>query len=265
LISPEYGGLSAPSVTRDKRSDRALHNHKVLVIDDDPDLVELLRRIFVRAGAQVLGACDGREGLRQFYRHQPDLVVLDVMMPGMDGWEVCRALRQLSDVPILMLSAKSARKDIMYGLDRGADDYVTKPFDIQILLARARALLRRTAQPAGNDRPAPYDDGYLAIDPQQRRVWVRQEPINLTPTEYEFVAYLFENAGHVLTHEQILKHVWGGTHPERAHYVHVYVHRLRKKLEKDPARPQYLVKEHGVGYRFEPQGKVLPSLRTLQA
>jgi two-component system KDP operon response regulator KdpE len=240
-----------------------MQNRKVLVIDDDADLVELLKRVFGSAGAQVFGACDGQEGLRQFYAHHPDLVVLDIMMPGMDGWEVCRSLRQLSNVPILVLTALNASQDVLYGLDRGADDYVTKPFDIQILLARARALLRRTSRPGGSEKCLTYDDGYLAIDLEQRRVWVRQQRINLTSTEYELLVYLFRSAGGVLTHEQILEHVWGEGCRESSQYVHVYVHRLRKKLEQDPADPRYLVKEHGVGYRFEPQARA-PSLRAFR-
>jgi two-component system KDP operon response regulator KdpE len=261
----QRGSRPGLSGRRDARSDRSLENHKVLVIDDDPDLVKLLKRIFVRVGAQVFGVYDGNEGLRQFHLYRPDLVVLDIMMPGMDGWEVCRSLRQFSDVPILVLSALSTRQDIIRGLEGGADDYITKPFDVQILLARAQALVRRADRAAAAGRPARYDDGYLAIDLQQRQVAVCDQPITLTSIEYELLAYLFERAGQVLTHEQILERVWGGDRLDRAQYVHLYVHRLRKKLEQNPRQPRYLRKEHGVGYRFEPQGKVSPSRPAFQA
>jgi DNA-binding response OmpR family regulator len=243
----------------DRGFDPFTHNPKVLIIDDDEDLVALLEHVFVRAGARVLGACSGQEGLHEFHRHQPDLVVLDIMMPDIDGWAVCRSLREASDVPILMLTAKSGAPDVTYSLDIGADDYVTKPFDTQILLARARALLRRSGQFDENGKAPAYDDGYLTIDLEQRRVLVRQEPVSLTSTEYELLACLLRGASQVLTYEQILGQVWNGACLQSPEYVHVYVYRLRQKLERDPANPRYLTKEHGVGYRFEPQSPVAPN------
>jgi DNA-binding response OmpR family regulator len=149
VISLEHRDLPALPQRRKNGIDRSMQDQKVLVIDDDAELIELLRRIFARTGAQVLGACDGREGLRQFSQHRPDLVVLDIMMPGMDGWEVCRSLRQSSDVPILILTAMAAPQQVIHALDGGADDYVTKPFDIHFLLARAQALLHRSAKAGG--------------------------------------------------------------------------------------------------------------------
>lgn len=158
MISTEHRDLPAFPQRRKNGFDRFMQDQKVLVIDDDADLIELLRRIFARTGAQVLGACDGQEGLRQFYLHRPDLVVLDIMMPGMDGMEVCRSLRQRSDVPILILTAMAAPQEVIHALEGGADDYVTKPFDIHFLLARARALLHRPAQGAGNGATRRHDD-----------------------------------------------------------------------------------------------------------
>jgi DNA-binding response OmpR family regulator len=227
-----------------------MKNRTVLIIDDDAEMMELLKRIFVRTGARVVGACDGREGLRQFDLHHPDLVVLDVMMPGMDGWEVCRCLRRVSDVPILLLTVKSANRDIAFGLECGADDYVTKPFDVEVLLARARAILRRARQPGEFTAPPAYDDGHLAIDLSQRRVCVRQRPVRLTSTEYQLLTLLYRGAGRVFTYQEILDCVWAGACKESAEYVHVYVYRLRKKLERDPKNPHYFIKEHGVGYRL---------------
>jgi two-component system KDP operon response regulator KdpE len=234
-----------------------LHNRRILVIDDDPELLDLMDLLLSRAGAHVLTARDARKGLRQFYDHRPDLVILDLLMPGMDGWEACERFRELSDVPILMLTALDQDGDMVRGLDCGADDYVTKPFGNQVLLARARALLRRAERSASGEKPLVYDDGYLAIDLVQRRVRVRQQPAKLTPTEYRLLVYLLRHAHRVLTHEQILEEIWGEECLDSTHYVHVYVHRLRQKLEQDPEEPRYLLTEPGVGYRFEPQAAPL--------
>jgi two-component system KDP operon response regulator KdpE len=222
----------------------------ILIIDDDPTLLGIAELIFSRAGGQVYTATSGQEGLCQFYAHRPDLVLLDVMMPDMDGWQVCERIRQLSDVPIIMLTALGQDDDIMRGLDCGADDYVTKPFSLKVLAARARAILRRAALPSVTEKPATYSNGYLTIDLGQRQVVVRGEPLKLTPTEYRLLAYLLRNAGRVLTFQQILESVWGWEYQGNAEYVHVYTSRLRQKLEEDPKNPQYLLTEHGVGYSF---------------
>jgi DNA-binding response OmpR family regulator len=232
---------------------RALHNRKILVIDDDPEIIELLELMLSRAGATIVAACSGEEGLRQFYAHRPDLIVLDVMMPGMDGLEVCRRIRQLSDVPIIMLTVLGGADDVLRGLEAGADDYVAKPFSCEVLVARAQALMRRSEQSGKEERPVIYDDGYLAIDLQQRKVSVRREPVKLSRTEFKLLAYLLRNAGQLLTYEQILEQVWGVECLDSVHYVHVYTHRLRQKLEKDPANPAYLLNEPGEGYRFKQQ------------
>jgi two-component system KDP operon response regulator KdpE len=228
-----------------------LHDRRILVIDDDADLLDLIDLVFSRAGAQVLTARDAHQGLRQFYDHRPDLVILDLMMPGINGWQACERIRELSDVPILMLTALAQDGDLVRGLNCGADDYVTKPFASQVLLARVRALLRRAERSVPGEKPLIYDDGYLAIDLVQRRVRVRQQPAKLTPTEYSLLVYLLRHANRVLTHEQILEQIWGEECLDSTHYVHVYVHRLRQKLEQDPEQPRYLLTEPGVGYRFE--------------
>jgi two-component system KDP operon response regulator KdpE len=230
-----------------------LPGSKILLIDDDPDILELLDMVFSRAGAQLSTASSAAEGLRAFYALRPDLVLLDLMMPLMSGWEVCDRLRELSDVPIIMLTALDQTDSIARGLESGADDYVTKPFDKQILLARVRALLRRSAPAESIIEPHTYEDGHLSLNLPLRQIRVRQRPVRLTPTEYRLLAYLVPRPRRVLTYQQILEHVWGPECRESIQYVHVYLHRLRQKLEPNPQRPCYLLTEPGVGLRFEPQ------------
>jgi len=231
--------------------DDPLVDRKLLVIDDDPTVLKLLDSLFSKAGATVIPARGAQEGLRQFYDQHPDLVILDIMMPGIDGWAVCESLRRLSDVPILMLTVLDSTEQITRGLEGGADDYVTKPFANQVLLARTRALLRRATQPPGSEKPLGFADGHLTVDLEQRQVLLDQQPVELTPTEYKLLAYLVHNAGRLLSHDQILRHVWGSECMGSTQYVHVYINRLRRKLEKDWTDPYYLVTEPGVGYRFE--------------
>lgn len=223
----------------------------VLIIDDDLELLRLVKLLFSRAGSRVFTADNGLEGLRQLYAHQPDLVILDLMMPDMDGWQVCRQIRQLSDVPLIMLTALTGEAELIRGLDYGADDYVTKPFSPEVLLARARATLRRAALPSLAETPTIYNDGYLTIDLKQRRIAVGGQMVKLTATEYRLLAYLFQNANRPLTYQQILENVWGEAYQGNNEYVHVYLRYLRRKLEADPNNPTYLLTEHGVGYRFE--------------
>jgi DNA-binding response OmpR family regulator len=234
--------------------DDSLHGRTVLVVDDDPQLLALLERMLAQMGARAVLAEDGHAGLRLFHQHRPDLVILDIMMPDLDGHEVCRRLRELSDVPVLMLTAVNAPRDVTRSLSEGADDYVTKPFHGEVLLARLRALLRRAARPFPGETRLAYDDGYVAIDLDRRRVRVRGASVRLTPTEYELLRYLCEHSGRVLTYAQILSHVWGAECVHSTQYVHVYVHRLRDKLGEDPANRRYIVTEPGVGYRFELYG-----------
>jgi two-component system KDP operon response regulator KdpE len=230
-----------------------MQKSRVLVIDDELPLLRLVRDAFSSVGCQTYTAASGLEGLRKFYAHQPDLVILDLMMPEMDGWEVCRQIRQMSDVPLIFLSALSHENEIVRGLNCGADDYVTKPFSIKILLAQAKAVLRRAERsPLSNNTPYYYDD-YLTIDLDARRVLVQGKQVKLSRTEYRLLAYLIMNAGQVLTFQQILAEIWGEECLDNAEYVHTYVCSLRQKLEKVPQRPDYLLTEHGVGYCFEKQ------------
>jgi len=228
-----------------------MQGKRILVIDGDPSLRRLLEYSFSQAGGQVYTAADGQEGLRQLYAHRPDLVILDIVMPNMDGWETCHHIRQLSEVPIIILSGLRQEDDVIRGLDCGADDYVTKPFSVKVLLARARAVLRRAALPPVTEEPVIYNDDYLTVDRGRRQVLVRGEPVKLTPTEYGLLAYLVQNAGRVVTCRQILEKIWGWEYQDDVDYVRVYIWHLRQKLEEDPRNPQYVLTEYGVGYRFE--------------
>ena len=201
-------------------------------------------------GYQVLTAADGTEALKVAAEQVLDLVLLDIMMPGPDGFEVCQALRRDSDVPIIMLSALGLERDKVKALDTGADDYLTKPFGIEELLARVRAALRRSSRSDAGPLP-PVQTEDLDIDFSRRRVMVRQQEVSLTPTEYNLLAHLARNAGKVLTHRAILQSVWGAEYGDENDYLWAYVRRLRRKIEPDPQRPRYLVTEPGVGYRFE--------------
>jgi two-component system KDP operon response regulator KdpE len=225
---------------------------KVLVVDDDPALLPLIMNTFAREGYEVYSAGDGKEALREFFAHHPDLVILDIMMPRMDGWETCRRIREVSEVPIIMLTARGQEEDVVRGLDYGADDYLTKPFSIKVLLAHARAVLRRAAlPPLGEEEATTYADDYLTMNFKERRVTVDGETIKLTPTEYRLLAYLVQNDGRWLTFREILQNVWGWEYQDDVDYVRVYVWHLRQKLEEDPKNPQYIQTETGVGYRFE--------------
>jgi DNA-binding response OmpR family regulator len=228
-----------------------LRGKKILVIDDDPDMLAMVQLFFSRAEAWVCTATDGQTGLRQFYAQQPDLVLLDLMMPEMDGWQVCRRIRGLSDVPIIILTALGHEDHIIRGLNDGADDYVTKPFSPDVLVARTCAALRRRASPTNGNVPVCYDDGCLVIDLERRRVSVLGKPVKLSRTEYRLLTYLFKNAGRVCTFQQILENVWEDVYGNRNESVHVYMSHLRHKLEVDPKRPRYFLSERGVGYCFE--------------
>ncbi|GAB4271072.1 MAG: response regulator transcription factor [Candidatus Promineifilaceae bacterium] len=235
-----------------------LKGKKALVIDDDIVLSNVISFVLSEMGAVVETAENGKEGLQKLYSLKPDLVILDILMPEMDGWETCRQIRLLSDVPIIMLTTIADDASVIRGLDYGADDFLAKPFSQDVLAARIRAVMRRSAQykntPADNRR---YEDGYLLIDLSLRRVEVAGEPVKLTATEYNLLSYLVQNAGLVLTHDQILENVWGSEYKGSADYVHVYVSHLRQKLEPDPKEPVYLVTEFGVGYRFVKQSSAM--------
>jgi DNA-binding response OmpR family regulator len=226
---------------------------KVLLIDDDVNILDITGAAFRQAGAEVITAANGVEGVRRLYDHRPDLVILDIIMPKMDGWETCRQIRLLSDIPVIMLTSLKSDEEMIRGLDSGADDFVSKPFATDILLARVRAVLRRSALRGKMEVSHAYIDDYLNIDLEGRRVLVNGKLVKLTPTEFDLLAYLLQNTGRVRTFEQILENVWGWEYRDSVDYVHVYVSHLRGKIEKDPKKPAYILTEHGVGYRFESQ------------
>ncbi len=228
-----------------------INGKKILVVDDDNSLLQLVEQALSLVGGQVYTAMNGSEGLKQFYIHQPNLVLLDIMMPGIDGFEICRLIRQSSNVPIIMLTALGREKDIIYGFNCGADDYIIKPFVPNVLVVRIEAALRRAELPPVSKETPIYSDGYLTIDLEERRVLVRGMPVKLSPKEYELLIYVFRQAGRVLTFNQILEHIWGWECRDRVEYVHIYVHHLRQKLEEDSQTPKYLLTEYGVGYWFE--------------
>lgn len=228
-------------------------SNTVLVIDDDPDMLKLIDLILSGLEARVYTAAGGAEGLRQFYMHRPDLIILDLMMPDMDGWEVCHSIRHVSDVPVMIVTAVCQDQAEINGLECGADEYITKPFKPAVLLARVRATLRRANLPPASVKPAVYSDGYLTVDLDGRRVLANNRHVKLSVTEYQLLAYLFKHADRILTFQQILRHVWGDEFRNNTEYVRVYISRLRQKLEKDPQSPIYLHNEPGFGYRFEKQ------------
>lgn len=225
---------------------------KILVVDDDPILAELVSYILRAEGYDVAIANDGEDGLGKFRAMQPDLVVLDVTMPEIDGFEVCKRIRSVSGVPIIMLTAQGSEEAIVHGLDLGADDYVTKPFQLKPLMARVRANLRRINAPQPQYRGVTYQDDYLSIDLESHKVLIRGEQIKLTPTEYKLLATLVKNRGRILEFRQILEQVWGFEYIDDIDYLRVYIWHLRRKIEPDPKNPTYLHNELSIGYRFDP-------------
>lgn len=226
-----------------------MERRNILVVDDDQGLRELIRISLEHEGYGIIQATNGLECLSAVREQQPDLVILDVMMPEMDGLEACNRLREFSRVPVLMLTAKVQSSDIVTGLDKGADDYLLKPFNMDELAARIRALLRRVPTVY---RPLLVGNGEIAIDQQKREVAVREEIIDLTPTEYQLLMILADNAGKVVEHEQLLRAVWGQEFTRDNDYLKVYIWHLRRKVEEDPRNPKLLLTEWGVGYRLVP-------------
>jgi len=223
---------------------------KLLIIDDDAKLVQALELYLSKAGYEVITAADGLEGLQEVYAHRPDLIILDIMMPKMDGWKACRRIREVSDVPIIMLTARGQEYDKVKGLKQGADDYVAKPFGLKELAARVEAVLRRTRLPPPAEGAVLYADEELVIDSERWEVSRGGEPLELTATERRLLFYLVHNAGRVLTHRQLLERVWGPEYIDEVDYVKLYIWRLRQKIEEDPSQPRYILTERGIGYKF---------------
>ncbi|HEV8494020.1 MAG TPA: response regulator transcription factor [Candidatus Angelobacter sp.] len=224
---------------------------KILVVDDEAQITRVLLRGLESAGYQVRVAADGRAGLETFRSWLPDLVITDLSMPGYTGLELCERIRQLSEVPVLVLSVKEDEPTKVKAFDLGADDYVAKPFGMAELTARVRALLRRTIMQPQAD--AAYEAGDFKIDPRQRLVEVNGKAVHLTPKEYDLIQYFLSNRGKVLTHRAILTTIWGSNSTEQPEYLRVFIANLRKKLEQNPRAPKYIKTEPWIGYRFDPE------------
>jgi two-component system, OmpR family, KDP operon response regulator KdpE len=224
---------------------------RILVVDDNRGIQELLQDGLSGAGFEVLSASDASEGIARFLEGRPDAVLVDVLMPGMDGYELCQRLRELTDVPIMMISALRNEAEIVKGLDAGADDYVTKPFSVAELTARMRAHLRRRRRPDTPQRQIAFDGGRLAIDLDGQRVVRDGQDVHVSPTEFRLLAYLAVNAGRVIPHRELITQVWGADGARLGPYLKIYVRRLRQKIEADAAHPQFIISRHGTGYAFQ--------------
>jgi DNA-binding response OmpR family regulator len=227
-----------------------LDRRRILVVDDEERMVRFIRLNLEHDGFQVSEAFNGKQAVQRLRDVNPDLILLDVMMPDLDGFEVLEMVREISNVPVIMLTAKGEEDDRVRGLEKGADDYVTKPFSPRELVSRVRAVLRRTEGATGSMHGLIEVDERLKIDFDRREVWLEGKIVKLRPTEYRLLFHLVQNAGWVVSHDQLLAKVWGYEYRDEPHYVRLYINYLRQKLEKDAANPKYILTERGVGYRF---------------
>ncbi len=231
--------------------DDQFKNRVILVVDDEERMAHFIRLNLEHDGFQVVEAYRGMQAIQSLRDSLPDLVLLDIMLPDLDGFEVLKLIREISAVPVIMLTAKGEEEDRVKGLELGADDYITKPFSPRELVSRVRAVLRRTEASSGiASKDLIQVDDRLKIDFGRREVWVDGQLVKLRPTEYRLLYHLVQNAGWVMTYDQLLSKVWGYEYRDEPHYVRLYVNYLRQKLEKDPANPKYILTERGVGYRF---------------
>lgn len=229
---------------------RSSEQRLILAVDDEPKMTKFIRMNLELEGYRVSEAVNGMEALEKVRDELPDLVLLDVMMPDMDGFETLEHIREISNVPVIMLTVKGEEEDKVRGLELGADDYVTKPFSPRELSSRVKALLRRTDMPPPVEKTTVEIDDRLSIDFQRHEVWVEGERVKLRPTEYRLLYHLVNNAGWVMSHETLLSKVWGPEYRDEIQYLRLYVNYLRQKIEVDPANPKYILTERGVGYRF---------------
>ncbi len=223
----------------------------ILVVDDEPHLVKLVRSNLEAQHFKVITAMEGQSGIALVEKEGPDLVILDVMMPGMDGFDVLQKIREFSSVPVIMLTAKDQDVDVVKGLQSGADDYVKKPFSVHELMARVEAVLRRAAPGDDVQTRPPFVVEDFTMDFQQRKITVRGKEIRVGPTEFKLLSQLVRNAGRVMLHADLLRKVWGPEYGGETEYLRVYISYLRNKIELDPAKPKYILTEHGVGYMFK--------------
>lgn len=226
--------------------------NKILVVDDEAQITRVLRTSLRAHRYEIRTAADGVSALDTFHDWKPDLIITDLQMPEMNGIELCREIRKLSNVPIIVLSVKGEEKTKVEALDAGADDYITKPFGIEELLARVRATLRRSLSNPAEEIPSILSDGDFQIELAAHKVTVRGEEMHLTPKEFDLLVFLFQNRGKVVTHRAVLAAIWGGNFTEQTEYLRVFLGQLRKKIEENPSSPKYIVTEPWVGYRFNP-------------
>lgn len=224
--------------------------HLILVVDDEERIVRMIRLNLEHDGFDVIEANSGMAAINQVREKLPNLVILDVMMPGIDGYETLSLIRETSQIPVIMLTAKGEEEDRIHGLELGADDYITKPFSPRELVSRIKAVLRRTENRGPDEEDVICVDDHLTLDFGKREIWLDGELVKLRPTEYRLLYHLVKNAGWVMTYDQILAKVWGYEYRDETHYVRLYINYLRQKLEKDPSNPKYILTERGVGYRF---------------
>jgi DNA-binding response OmpR family regulator len=226
----------------------------ILAVDDEPRVLKLLKANLESSGYKVLSAEDGEQALTIVETEMPDLIILDLMLPKMDGYAVCRRIREFSAVPVIMLTARSAQVDLIHGFEVGADDYLTKPFSVAELLIRVQAVLRRSKWPEEIVTRQTFSAGPIEIEFAQHRVTKDGEPVKLTPTEYRLLTYLASNANRVITHRELLRAVWGPEYGEETEYLRVYMRYLRQKLEPEPSAPRYLLTQPGAGYMlYQPE------------
>jgi DNA-binding response OmpR family regulator len=250
-ISPSMSRMNTRDLDGSSLRSMNMIDQSVLLIDDDADLLQLASLIFKRVGAQVITARDGLEGIGKLLTHRPNLILLDVMMPGVNGFEICQRIRKISNVPIIMLTALDHEQNLLQGLEAGADDYLSKPFNVEVLLTRVKALLRRSQHGSGYPAPHKYSDGRLEIDSDRHHFLINGKRVKSTPIEFRLLDYLERNAGRTLTYDQILETVWGEEYQGSIDVVYVYISQLRSKIEKNPRKPRYIKSVHGVGYIFE--------------
>ena len=230
---------------------------KILIIDDDTTFLRLVDQVLSGQGYEVLKADNGLEGLRLLFARKPDLVLLDVVMPKMDGWITCQRIREISDVPIIMFTGiQQAEEDIVRGLDYGADEYLFKPVGNRELVARIRSVFRRIelSTSGKSEREVAYSDDFLTANIMERRITVNGDRVKLTPREFRLFALLIEKAGRILSHKELLERVWGWEYTDDLDYVRIYISHLRQKIEPNPTLPKYIITEPGVGYYFQKSG-----------
>lgn len=228
----------------------SFERRRILVVDDEERMVRFIRMNLEHDGFEVSEAFNGKEAIHKIREVTPDLILLDVMMPDIDGFDVLETVREVSNVPVIMLTAKGEEDDRVRGLELGADDYVTKPFSPRELVSRVKAVLRRTEGASGSMHGLIEVDERLKIDFDRREIWLEGKLVKLRPTEYRMLYHLVQNAGWVVTHDQLLTKVWGYEYRDEPHYVRLYINYLRQKLEANPSEPKYILTERGVGYRF---------------